>query len=88
MPQPLHVTHHALVRFLERVRGFKFDKEIAEIRRICASCGPNGTVKAQGCVFEVKNGNVVTVAPDPGFPNRLKREETLAALNGDGKATP
>lgn len=75
----LHVTHHALVRFLERVRGFKFDREVAEIKTICAGI-ENGHVKAQGCVFEVKNGAVITVTPDTGSPNATRRAEVMSAV--------
>jgi hypothetical protein len=76
MSKPVHITHHALVRYLERVRGFKFDREIAEMRRICAGV-TNGTVKAHGCVFEVKDGCLVTVAPlgDAGGVSGTKRQE-------------
>ena len=74
MPKALHVTHHALLRYLERVRGFKFDKEISEIRTIC--CGvTNGHIKAHGCIFEIKNGALITVTPDNGGPSRTRRQE-------------
>lgn len=69
-----HVTDHALIRYLERIRGFKFDREVAEIRRICAAV-QNGRVKAHGCLFVVKDGYVITVNPDSGSPNRTQREE-------------
>jgi len=68
----VHVTLHALMRFLERVRGFNFDKERAEIKKICAGV-TNGVVKAHGCRFEVKEGNVVTVTPAMPTPNRTTR---------------
>lgn len=82
MPRPHHVTHHALLRYLERVRGFKFDRERAEIQRIVSSCGQNGTVKFEGHSFEVKNGAVITVAPinEKQTPNRTKREDVRARL--------
>lgn len=73
----LHVTHHALVRFLERVRGFQFEREKAEILRICNGVS-NGTVKFEGCTFEIKNDSVVTVMPDSGSPSRTKRLEVRA----------
>lgn len=78
MPKPIHVTHHALVRYLERVRGFKFDREIAEIRKICANIDVNGTVKAHGCSFEVRNGSVVSIVPEGEGPCATKRAEVKA----------
>lgn len=70
----LRVSDHALLRYLERVRGFKFDREKEEIKKICAGTA-NATVKAQGCLFEVVNGTVVTVVPDTNTPCRTKREQ-------------
>jgi hypothetical protein len=77
MPKLLRVTDHALVRFLERVRGFKFDRERNEIAKTCAGV-ENGSVKAYGCIYEVKDGSVVTIVPETERPNRSKREQVLA----------
>jgi hypothetical protein len=70
----LHVTDHALLRYLERVRGFSFAREKQAIREICRGV-KNGRVKKDGCVFEVQNGSIVTIMPDTGRPNRLFREQ-------------
>lgn len=70
----IHVTHHALVRFLERVRGFKFDREIAEIQKVCAGV-TNGRVKALGHTFTVKDGCVITIAQEEDYPCRSYRDE-------------
>lgn len=72
MTTPLHITDHALLRYLERVRGFSFDREIADIRKICGSIS-SGTVKAHGCVFEIDSGRLITIMPDTGSPNRIKK---------------
>ena len=77
MPKPVHVTHHALIRYLERVRGFNFDREIAEIRKICGN-KIDGTIKAEGCLFEVRNGSVVSILPKTDYPSATKRKEVLA----------
>jgi hypothetical protein len=82
VPKPiLHVTHHALIRYLERVRGFKFDNELAQIRRICGETR-NGTVKAHGCLFEIKDGKLVTIVPEGKDPSQTKRRDTFTALSG------
>lgn len=72
--EPFRVTDHALLRYLERVRGFGFDKERAEIAKICAGMD-TGAVLAHGCRFEVKNGVLVTITPLTATPNRTKRQE-------------
>jgi hypothetical protein len=67
------VSDHALLRYLQRVRGFKFDKEIAEIRKIVGTLR-DGTVKAHGCLFKVKDGTVISILPDEKEPNRTTHE--------------
>ena len=67
-----HVTDHALRRFLERVRGFNFDREVSQIQDICRGVH-NGTVKALGHSFEIENGCVITIVGDKPEPNRTKR---------------
>ncbi len=74
------VTDHALIRYLERVRGFDLDRSRAEIRDICRGI-KNGTVKLNGCNFEVKNGYVVTIAPSGREPSATKRREVM----GEGR---
>lgn len=74
---PPHVTDHALVRYLERVRGFTFERERAEIRRICNGLGDSkkATVRSNNCLFEVRNGSVVTITPPGNGPSKTKRAE-------------
>jgi hypothetical protein len=76
-----HVTDHALRRYLERVRGFKFDKEVSQIQDICRGV-ENGTVKAFGHRFEIENWVVITIAPvgEDQRPNRTKRQNVGSAL--------
>lgn len=66
------VTDHALVRFLERVRGFSFDRERGQIQDICRGT-TTGTIKAFGCLFEVEDGAVITIVPENTTPSRTKR---------------
>ena len=79
MPAQVHITEHALLRYLERVRGFSFDKEREAIREICKGT-LNGTVKAVGHQFEIRNGRLLTITP-PGVCAQ-KRTDTLARLKG------
>jgi hypothetical protein len=73
----VYVTHHALVRYLERVRGFQFDREIAEIQKICAGL-TNGSVRLDGNIYEVRNGNLITITPAGKGPCKTRRAELAA----------
>lgn len=77
MPAPLHITEHALLDYLERVRGFSFDKEREEIRKICKDT-TTGTVKAAGHQFEIRDGRLITITP-PGMC-KTKRADVLDRL--------
>jgi hypothetical protein len=68
----LRVTDHCLIRWLERVRGFNFDRDRKEIQAICAGV-TSGTVKAKGHMFEIENNAVVTITPNNPNPSRTKR---------------
>lgn len=68
------VSDHALVRYLERIRGFSFERERGQIQDICAGV-EEGTVKFEGHRFEVMNGRVITVVPATLSPNRTRRRE-------------
>ena len=76
MPKQLRVSDHALLRYLERVRGFKFDREREAIAKICGVT-QNATVKSNGYLFEVRNGCVVTIMEETAdkVPCRIKRDE-------------
>lgn len=84
MSKPVHVTDHALVRYLERVRGFKFDKERAEIQRVCAGFGDMdfATINKDGFLYEIVNGSVVTIAPRGYGPSKTKRRLRAEKLEG------
>lgn len=77
MTMPLRITDHALVRYLERVRGFNLDRERQAIRDVCRGVD-SGTIKSNGHLFEVKGRAVVTVTPDSGIPCRTKRQRITA----------
>jgi hypothetical protein len=76
----VHITHHALIRYLERVRGFKFAREIAELQKICAGT-TNGHVRLDGHVYEVRNGNLITVTPAGKGPCKTRRAELAAGAS-------
>lgn len=73
----VYVTHHALIRYLERVRGFKFGREIAEMQKICEGV-TNGHIRRDGHIYEVRGGNLVTVTPIGKGPSKTRRAELAA----------
>lgn len=62
----VRVSDHAVVRYLERVRGVDIRAVRAEIAEVVALAeehpGANG-VRSGGHVYRIKNNTVVTVAP-------------------------
>lgn len=70
----VHITHHALIRYLERVRGFKLDRERAALQRICKGI-TNGSIRLDGHIYTIKNGNLVTVAPVGNGPCKLRKSD-------------
>lgn len=75
------VTDHAVLRFLERVRGVDVQAVRREIQDVCASAVGTGAVcvKALGVKFELDHhGNVLTVTPDVGpWPSKTKTERVM-----------
>jgi hypothetical protein len=72
--QSVHVTDHALIRYIERVHGIDLEDVRAEVARVCeqaAGVSGNVTIRADGHFFECRDGTVVTVTP-VGY-NRTKR---------------
>jgi hypothetical protein len=79
----IKITSHALVRWLQRVRGFSFIEDEREIRRLLRGV-TNGTLKAHNYLFEVVDGVLVTITPDARYPNKTKvRKITGKECRGD-----
>lgn len=69
-----HITAHAALRYLQRVKGLdlrKLEKEILsggvgeKIKRV-----KNGPVKARGLTYQIKDGVIVTIVDK--HPKKLK----------------
>lgn len=74
-PVPLLVTDHAVLRYLERVKGLDVESIRLHILALCA--GPAALqatcVRAEGHRFEIHNNKVVTVTPGNVAPGRTGR---------------
>ena len=86
--KPVHVSDHALVRYLERVAGISLEIVRAEVRdlvRDAINAGATRVVVA-GCIYELnpKARTVITVLPkggkDPRCPSRVERHRLAERL--------
>ena len=80
--QPVEVTDHCVVRYLERAMGLNLDLVRDHIRSICQGAASFGatSVRAEGLRFEIANHRVVTVTPDGIAPSRTTRERVQAKI--------
>lgn len=70
----LRVTDHAVIRYLDRVKGLDVEAVRRHIGAVCSGVRTARTVKAEGVEFVISKGCVITVKP-PGFlnPRRVPR---------------
>jgi hypothetical protein len=70
------VTDHAVLRYLERVKGFDIEAVRSEIATICALAGGAKSLLRDGVRYELgTDGKVITVAPTTRFPNATRRAQ-------------
>jgi len=76
------VSDHAVLRYLERVRGFDVEAVRLHIWRICGPAARVGAtcLRAEGAKFEFKSGRVITVVPDGQMPSRHRQEAAQRKL--------
>jgi hypothetical protein len=80
----IRISDHAMLRWIERVRGFDLTKDRAEIQELLKLVGNDGTLKAHGHLFEVQNGRLITITPATGSPNNTKHR----AITGKDRLKP
>lgn len=82
------VTDHAVLRYLERARGFDMEAVRTHIATLCGpalKAGAN-TLQAEGVRFEFQGNTVVTVAPGSSQISRTRRNlmaDKIARGGGD-----
>ena len=66
--EPVRVTDHAVLRYMERAMGLNIEIVRDHIAAICAGPAAFGAtaVRSEGIKFEIVNGAVTTVVPDTG----------------------
>ncbi len=75
----LRVSDHALLRFIERAGGLEIEalraKLEGSLKRAASAAdlvsGGDYTIAADGLLYVVTNGTVVTIKPRPGHKARL-----------------
>lgn len=74
--EPVRITEHAIVRYLERAMGFNIEAVREHIAGICGRAAAAGAVcvRTEGLRFEISNNTVTTVTPDRVAPSLTGRE--------------
>jgi hypothetical protein len=80
--EPIRVSDHAVLRYLERGMGLNIEMVRAHIAGVCASPAAFGAiaVRAEGLRFELANNVCVTVRPDGQGPGATSRKRTQAKM--------
>lgn len=80
--EPVHVSDHAVLRYLERGMNISVETVRAHIRSVCHGPAALGarSVRAEGLKFQIVNNNVVTVEPDSTTPNATTRDRNQRLL--------
>lgn len=72
---PILVTDHCVLRYLERAMGLNIEVVREHILSICGGAAAFGavSVRVEGLRFEIAGNRIVTVTPDQLSPNRTGR---------------
>jgi len=78
---PITVTDHAVLRYLERAMGLNIEIVRQHILAICSGAAAFGavSVRAEGLRFEIVGTRIVTVTPDGLEPSRTGQRRALQA---------
>jgi hypothetical protein len=73
--EPIKVTDHAVIRYMERAMGLNTEVVRQHILAICGGAAAFGavSVRAEGLRFEINHGRICTVTPDHSLPSRERR---------------
>ncbi len=74
--EPVRVTDHAVLRYMERAMDLNIEIVRDHIASICAGPAAVGAVcvRSEGVRFEIVNNAVTTVTPDRANPSNTSRE--------------
>ena len=80
--EPVRITEHAVLRYLERAMGFNVEAVRKHIADTCAGAAAIGAVcvRSEGLRFEITNNTVTTIVPDRQNPSLTGRERNQRAI--------
>jgi hypothetical protein len=80
--EPIRVSDHAVLRYLERGMGLNIEIVREHIAALCASPAAFGAiaVRAEGLRFELASNVVTTVRPDSQGPGATSRARAQAKI--------
>lgn len=75
-PDPVRVSDHAVLRYMERAMGLDIETVRQHIADTCAGAAAVGAVcvRSEGFRFEISGNAVITVRPDSQHPSKTTRE--------------
>lgn len=81
--EPIRVTEHAILRYLERAMGFNIEGVRQHIAGVCEGPAAIGAVcvRSEGLRFEIVNNTVLTVVPDRQNPSKTGIERNQRIIN-------
>lgn len=76
--EPIRVSDHAVLRYLERAMGLNIEIVREHILQLCIAPASYGAVcvRAEGLRFEIASGAVTTIVPDHQLPRNTCRERS------------
>jgi hypothetical protein len=87
--EPIRVSDHAIIRYLERGMGLNIESVREHIAALCAAPAAFGAiaVRAEGLRFELASNVVTTVRPDSQSPGATSRERTQRKMKRAGEVS-
>lgn len=76
--EPLRVSDHCILRYLERAMGLNIEIVRGHIAGICEGAAGIGAscVRSEGLKFEIVSNTVTTVVPDGQSPSKTSRAKS------------
>lgn len=80
--EPVRVSDHAVLRYLERGMGLNIEIVREHIAALCAVPAAVGAtcLRSEGLRFEIANNAVITVRPDGAAPSKTGQERASHAI--------
>jgi hypothetical protein len=84
---PVRVTDHAVLRYMERAMGLNVEIVREHIMNVCADAAAFGAVcvRSEGLRFEIASGAIITVLDDqqaPGAATKVRAQNKIDRAKG------